>query len=395
MGRLILRGGRVIDPSQGIDGGFDLTIEDGRIVGVETAGAAAPQPDDRIEDVSGLLVVPGLIDLHGHWYEGSPYGIDPLANLRGGVTTAVDAGTAGYANFGQFRRHTIDETPVRVLAYVHVAAGGLVASYIGELEDFRYARPRETAAVIAEHRDVAVGVKVRLGTGACGANVKAALDAALAAASLAGTPIMAHIADGADVRDALTRLRPGDTVTHAFTASGPGILGDDGRLLPEAHAAHRRGIHFDVGHGCGSFSWRTAAQALAEGLGPDAISTDLHRYSIERPVVDLPTTMSRYLALGLSLGEVVTAATSSPAAIIGRSDLGSLRPGNPADVSVLRLDASPVDLSDAQGVRQTVPARLVPVLTIVGGQVHRAAEVDLTLRPYLDADREVDCSTPI
>jgi len=395
MDRLTLRGGRVIDPSQGIDGAFDLTIEGDRIASLEPSGAVPQEPGERAEDVSGLLVVPGLIDLHGHWYEGSPYGLDPKANLRGGVTTAVDAGTAGFSNFGEFRRHTIEVAPIRVLAFVHVAAGGLVTTVVGELEDLRYARPRETAAIARDHRDVVVGVKVRLGRGACGDNVDAALGAALEAARLAATPLMAHIAEGADVRAALTRLRPGDIVTHAFTASGPGILGEDGRVLPEAHDAHRRGVRFDVGHGCGSFSWQTAAVALSEGLAPDAISTDLHRYSIERPVVDLPTTMSRYLALGLSLGEVVTAATSGPASILGRPELGTLRPGAPADVSVLRLEKTPVELADAQGVRRHVPSRLVPVVTIAAGAIHWAAEVELRLRPYLDADREVDCATPI
>lgn len=392
---LTLRGGRVIDPAQGIDGRFDVTIEDGRIASLEPPGARPPMVGQEIEDVDGLLVVPGLIDLHGHWYEGSPYGIDVQANLRGGVTTAVDAGTAGFSNFGDFRRHTIDEAPLRILAFVHVAAGGLVTTLVGELEDVRYARPRETAAIIAEHRDAVVGVKVRLGTGACGTNVGMALDAALEAARLAGTPLMAHIAEGADVQAALTRLRPGDVITHAFTASGPGILGEDGRLLPEAHRARRRGIRFDVGHGCGSFSWRTAARALAEGFGPDTISTDLHRYSIERPVVDLPTTMSRYLALGLSLGEVVAATTVNPATILGRSDLGSLRPGNPGDVTVLRIDETPVELADSDGIRRLVPTRLVPVLTVVGGTVHRAADIAIRLRPYLDADHDVDCAVPI
>lgn len=395
MDALTLRGGRVIDPAQGIDGPFDVSIEDGRIASLEPAGARPPRSNERIEDVSGLLVVPGLVDLHGHWYEGSPYGIDTRANLRGGVATAVDAGTAGFSNFGEFRRHTIDPAPVRVLAFVHVAAGGLVTTVVGELEDARYARPRETAEIIREHGDVTVGVKVRLGTGACGVNVGAALDAALEAAELAGTPIMAHIAEGADVSAALARLRPGDVITHAFTASGPGILGEDGRLLPEAHEARRRGIAFDVGHGCGSFSWRTAALALAEGFGPDSISTDLHRYSLERPVVDLPTTMSRYLALGLSLAEVVAATTSKPAAILGRADLGSLRPGGPGDVSVLRIDGTPVELADADGQRRSVPTRLVPVLTVIGGTVHRAADVVIRLRAYLDADREVDCAVPI
>jgi dihydroorotase len=390
-----LRGGRVIDPGQAVDGRFDLTIEDGRIAALTTPGSRPPVDGERIEDVDGLLVVPGLIDLHGHWYEGSPYGIDPRANLRGGVTTAVDAGTAGFSSFGAFRRTAIEPAPVRILPFLHVAAAGLVTTVVGELEDMRYARPRETAAIAAEHRDVVVGVKVRLGTCAGGRNVDAALDAALEAAGLAGTRLMAHIAEGADVRAALLRLRPGDVVTHAFTASGPGILGDDGRLLPEAHEARRRGVSFDIGHGCGSFSWATAEQARDEGFMPDAISTDLHRYSIERPVVDLPTTMSRFLALGLSLGEVIAAATARPAAILGRSDLGTLQPGALADVTVLRLDETPVELADSNGVHRPVPAMLVPVLTIVAGKVHRAVDVEVRLRPYLDADREVDCAVPI
>jgi dihydroorotase len=150
-----------------------------------------------------------------------------------------------------------------------------------------------------------------------------------------------------------------------------------------------------VGHGCGSFSWATAAQALDEGIGPDSISTDLHRYSIERPVVDLPTTMSRYLALGMSLPEVIAAATAGPAAMLGRTDLGNLRPGAGADVTVLRLDDEPVELADSNGVRKTVRTRLIPALTIVEGTLHRAGDVEVPLRPYLDADREVDCAVPI
>jgi dihydroorotase len=399
MSVLTLRGGRVIDPAQGIDGAFDVTIADGRVASI-TPSAGEPashhgRSDALTENVDGLLVVPGLIDLHGHWYEASPYGIDARANLRGGVTTAVDAGTAGFANFGAFRRHTIDHAPVRILAFVHVAAAGLPTSLVGELEDIRFARPRETAAIVGEHRGVAVGVKVRLGTGACGANVGAALDAALDAAEAAGTPLMAHIAEGADVRAALNRLRAGDILTHAFTASGPGIFGDDGRLLPEAHEARRRGVQFDVGHGCGSFSWAAAERALDEGFGPDSISTDLHRYSIERPVVDLPTTMSRYLALGLSLSEVIAAATVKPAAILDRPDLGSLRPGNPGDVTVLRIVQTPAELADSNGIPRSVPTTLVPVVTGVGGTIHRSADVEVRLRPYVDADRDVDCAVPI
>ena len=395
MTRTILRGGRVLDPANGIDALRDVVIEDGRIAAVADPGSVEPGAADVVEAVDGLLVTPGLIDLHGHWFEGSPYGIDPAINLAGGVTSTVDAGTAGFSNFSVFRRLAIDPAPVRVIAFLHVAAAGLVSTLVGELQDFRYARPREAAAVAAEHRDAISGIKVRIGEEACGANGSAALAAALEAAELAGLPLMSHIAHGADVREVLTRLRPGDIVTHALTASGPGIRDDDGRLLPEAHEARRRGVLFDVGHGCGSFSWAAARAALAEGVAPDAISTDLHRYSVERPVVDLPLTMSKFLHLGMSLGEVVTATTVTPARAIRRPDLGTLTVGGVADVTVLRLDETPMELSCSQGYRERVKQVLRPVLTIVGGTIHRAAEVPIPLRPYLDADREVDCAVPI
>jgi dihydroorotase len=393
--RTILRGGRVLDPANGVDDLRDVALEDGRIAAVATPGSLQPGAGDVIEDVTGLLVTPGLIDLHGHWFEGSPYGIDPAINLAGGVTTAVDAGTAGFSTFAVFRRLAIDPAPVRVVAFLHVAAAGLVSTLVGELQDIRYARPREAAAIAARHRDVIAGIKVRIGEEACGVNGSAALAAALEAAELAGLPLMSHIAHGADVREVLSKLRPGDIVTHALTASGPGIRGDDGRLLPEAHEARRRGVLFDVGHGCGSFSWATARAALAEGVAPDAISTDLHRYSVERPVVDLPLTMSKFLHLGMSLADVVTASTVTPARAIRRPELGTLSVGCVADVTVLRLDGTPMELSCSQGYRELVEQVLRPVLTIVGGSVHRAAEVPVPLRPYLDADHEVDCAVPI
>jgi dihydroorotase len=389
--RLVLAGGRVIDPANGIDGSFDLVVDDGRIVELATPGSAVGPS----LDVGGLLVVPGLVDLHGHWWEGSPYGIDPRINLQCGVTCAVDAGTAGFSTFEVFRRLAIEHAPVRMLAFLNVAAAGLVSSIVGELEDIRYARPRETAAVIREHRDVIAGVKVRIGTGACGSNSAAALDAALDAAQAAGVPLMAHIAAGADVPAVLRKLRAGDVMTHALTASGSGIRAGDGTLLPEVREARQRGVRLDVGHGCGSFSWTVARAALDGGVMPDSISTDLHRYSVERPVVDLPLTMSKFLHLGVSLLEVVAAATSRPAAILGLEDVGTLRPGAPADVAVLRLEDRASSLADSDGVTETVTSLVRPVLTIVGGEVHRVDEVDVPLRPILDADREVDCAVPI
>ncbi len=394
MPELLIRGGRIVDPGRGVDMTGDLRVRDGRIAAVAAAGATGAAPDATVIDAAGALVLPGLIDLHGHWYDASPYGVDPIASLKGGATVAVDAGTAGYGNFPAFRRTVIDTSPTRVLAYVHVAAAGLAASMVGELEEIRYARPRETAEIIAAHRDVVIGVKVRIGTGACGANSAAALVAALEAAELAGTPVMAHIADGADVPAVLRALRGGDVVTHALTANGTGILGPDGRIHPEARAARRRGVLFDVGHGCGSFTWATARRAIDEDFAPDTISTDLHRYSIDYPVVDLPTTMAKLRHLGMSEAEVLASVTSRAAAALQRDDIGSLAPGARADITLLRPGPDTL-LRDAEAIGETVVAPWKPVLALVDGVVHDPVTIDVPLRAYVAADHEVDCTAPL
>jgi len=294
-GLLLITGGRVIDPAQGIDRRLDVVVRDGRIAELRdpeaasappptaaptpTAAAgptAAAAPDATTIDATGALVVPGLIDLHGHFYEGSPFGIDARVNLRGGVTTAVDAGSAGYANFGEFRRYGIAAAPVRLLAFLHIAAAGLPTTVIGELEDIRHARPAETEAVVRANRDVIVGVKVRTGTGGSGGNTDAALAAALRAAEGAGVRVMAHISVGSEVGSIVSRLRPGDIVTHCFTGGGSALFDSStGRLLPEVLEGRRRGVRFDVGHGCGSFSWAVARRALEQDFPPDTAGTSL------------------------------------------------------------------------------------------------------------------------
>ncbi|MFN8619986.1 MAG: amidohydrolase family protein [Chloroflexota bacterium] len=394
MADLVITGGRVVDPGRGVDGAFDVQVRDGHIRALVPTGAAAAEPGATTLDASGALVLPGLIDLHGHWYDASPYGVDPLASLRGGATCAVDAGTAGYGNFEAFRRTVIEPSPVRVYAYVHVAAAGLAASMVGELEEIRYARPRETAAIIRAHRDVVIGVKVRVGSGACGANSDAALDRAVEAAELAGTPIMAHIADGADVPRVLRTLRPGDVVTHAFTGNGTGIFDAELRVLPEAREARRRGVLFDIGHGCGSFTWRTAGAAIDQGFPPDSISTDLHRYSITHPVIDLPTTMAKLAALGMAEADVLAAVTSRPAAAMQRTDVGSLAPGARADITLLRPGPA-ARLLDSEGKAREVAAPWRPWLALVDGEVWEPGSIEVRLREYVDADLEVDCTAPL
>ena len=187
MSALLLRGGRVIDPSQGIDGRFDVLIRDGVVAELRAPDAPGPADADLdVRDVTGTVVTPGLVDLHGHWYEGSAYGIDPAVSLRSGVTTAVDAGTSGFVNFPSFRRQTIDGAPLRVVAFVNISALGVSTPLSGELDIPQYTRPSETAAAIDANRDVAVGVKIRLSSAPNTGGAPAALEQALAAARAVG-----------------------------------------------------------------------------------------------------------------------------------------------------------------------------------------------------------------
>ena len=388
-GLTVVKGGRVIDPSQGIDEMLDVVVQDNHVVALDAAGRVSGH---SVLDATGCLVTPGFIDLHGHWFIGSPYGVDPRLCIRGAVTTAVDAGSAGYANFEAFRALTLNRGRPRVLAFVHVAAVGLATTVVGELEDLRYARPRETAAVIAANRDVAVGVKVRIGHAACGSHLEEALDAALEAAELARVPLMVDIHGGADVAAIVGRLRAGDILTHCFIGNSPSIL-DRGAVLSEVLVARAKGVNFDVGHGCGSFSWDVARSAIAAGFLPDTISTDLHRYSIERPAVDLPTTMAKFLHLGLSLSTVVGMVTADAARVLRRDDLGTLRPGSRADLAVIRFEAGVrVRLEDALGRAEVGAARLAPVAVVTGGRSMRPTAVPRRLRPLVDADRLADCA---
>ena len=389
---LILTGGRVIDPAENLDACLDVVIRDGRIEAL-LLPSALPTPNSthlgnkglRI-DVSGAIITPGFIDLHGHWYMGSAYGLDPAVCLQGCVTATVDAGTSGFVNFDSFRRQSIDGALLRVRAFVNVAALGIPSRFVGELEDLRYARPVETAAKILEHRDVAVGVKVRLS--GCGPNAHQAFEAARVASDIASVPIMVDIGDERDLMPGvLDRMRPGDILTHCFTGFARGIRSVNGRVTQEAWAARQRGVRFDIGHGRGSFSFAVARLALAEGFLPDSISTDLHRYSIGEPVVDLLTTMSKFLHLGMPLPQVVKSVTIGPALSIGES-LPSLRPGSIANVAVFSTRAEPVRLVDSAGLVELANSRLIPLMTIIDGCIvdpNKPPPAARVLQPYEQA----------
>lgn len=371
---IIIKGGTVIDPAQGLHGRRDVAIAGGRITAVEES-----IPDGDALDVieaGGLLVLPGLVDLHVHvWWGVAHLAIeaDPHSLARG-ATTIVDAGSAGANTFAGFRRYVVDRVEARTLAFLHISGMGQLDRDIGELEDIRWARVDQAVEAARAHSDVIVGIKVRLTEGIVGRNDLVALDRAIEAADYIGKPVMIHIGGTHHpLEEILGRLRDGDVVTHSFTANPPGIITDAGRVLPAAIEARERGVIFDVGHGAGSFGFRVAEQALEHGFTPGTISSDVHRYNVRGPVYDLATTLSKFLYLGLSLDEVVALGASRPAAAIGRAgEVGTLRVGAEADIAVMRLEEGRFTLRDAKGDEREAARLLVPVVTLRRGRRHEA-----------------------
>jgi len=386
---LLLKDGHVIDPSQGINQKMDVGIRGERIedLGRDLCASESVQ----IVNLEGKFVCPGLVDMHGHWYEGSIYGVNPHISLNHGVTTVVDAGTSGFINFPEFRKHTIDRAQIRILAFLHISCLGLHAPFAEELRDIRYARPKETAVVVEKNRDVVVGVKIRIGTPTANHGIEA-LESALKAAEAAKVPVMVHISKGANVPEIMKRLRPGDILTHCFQGRGDGIMAPGtGLLLPQIIEARRRGVLFDVGHGCGSFSWETARRAFELTFYPDTISTDLHRYCVEDPFhVDLLNTMSKFLALGMTLEEVILKSTHNPAKAVHKEDeIGTLRKGVVADVLVFEEERVECEFSDTHFRTIKADKRLKAVHVIREGQLLEPGSVPVRLRDLYESDCDV------
>jgi dihydroorotase len=364
---LAITGGRVIDPAAGADGPGVVAVDQGRIVAPAEATDAR-----RTIDATGMIVVPGLIDLHVHVYPGvSHYGVEPDATcLLRGVTTAVDAGSAGAATFPGLRSYVIETARTRVLAYLHIAVQGMISSLVGELEDARWASPALSVVCVNENRDVLVGMKVRLGYQMVGHDPEAAFVAARKAADRLELPLMVHVIDmPRPLSWLLPRLGEGDVVTHCFHGSeGGALLDEEGTVVPEALAARNRGVLFDIGHGVGSFTFGVARAALAQGFPPDTISSDIHVYNVDGPVFDQTTTLSKLLHLGMDLPAVIEATTAAPARAVRREDtLGSLAVGREADITVLQLARGEHDRVDAGGEHEHANEWLVPRWVVRGG----------------------------
>jgi dihydroorotase len=364
MDDLRIIGGHLLDPGNGIDQIGDVAVSDGRIRAV---GQVEPGPARRVMDAAGLLVTPGLVDLHTHLHAGSTFwGLrpDPIAWYTG-VTTWVDAGSAGAYGLAALLRAR-QSSGVRSYVLLHIAAHGLAAR-TGESRDLDNLDVGAAVSAIAANRDVVRGIKVRMDASTVGENHLEPLRLALRAGEEAGVPVMVHIGRGPFTLDEVVDLlRPGDIITHCAGPAAAGIA-TPGAVRQSLRAAYERGVIFDLGHGAGGFSFDVVESYLSQGMPPHVISTDLHLLSANGPAFDLPTVMAKLLAAGMSLAAVVRAATRSPASALGL-DAGGLAAGSPADVAVFRQVEGDWVVGDVHGVTRTSPVALRNVATYVAGR---------------------------
>jgi dihydroorotase len=370
---LILRGGRVVDPSQKLDAVTDVAFADGKVARI----GAGLRPDVKtdVRDVSGRIVTPGLIDLHTHVYwGGTSLGVDAEDFCRrSGVTTAVDTGSTGPGNFAGFRKHVIERSDVRILAYLHVSFAGIYAFsprvMVGESEEIRLMAPIDAVEVANANRDIIVGIKVRVGARASGRSGTVPLDIALEVADEVGVPVMAHIDDPPpSYEEVIERLRPGDVLTHAFRPFPNSPATAQGKVKRAVIEARQRGVLFDIGHGKGSFAFKTARAMLANGFLPDTISSDVHALCINGPAFDQVTTMSKFLCLGMPLAEVIAASTVNAAFALKRPELGSLKPGSVGDATILSIDDGRFDYVDVVGEHLTGDRKIASQGVVIAGR---------------------------
>ena len=379
----LLKGGRLIDPASGRDGLFDIRVRNGV---VDAIGSNIAPEGATVLDVQDHIVTPGLIDVHLHLMKGlGAFGVDPdIFGVGSGVTTVVDAGSAGHSLLTVFRDYVTNNARTRVLNYINLSTlGGVAGPGFGILADPRLIDEEKIENTVETHRDIIVGIKIMATGGALGAEGLKPLARARKLGDQLKLPLLVHIgeswsknAEPVHVGDVLKYLRAGDVVTHMFTVHPGGLLDGNGRLWPQVRDAKASGVLMDVGHGLHNLNFDVARKVLDQGLHPDGVSTDGHRGNRHGPVYDLPTTMAKLMALGFSLNQVVEMATVNAARLLGRSsDLGTLRIGSIADISVLRLQDRAWQAVDSQ--KGIIPAHqaIVPIYTIRGGILYDALPV--------------------
>jgi dihydroorotase len=367
---LLIRGGDVVDPGGGNEGRLDVAVARGRIAVVDRD--IPPESAFLVIDADGQIVTPGLVDLHTHVFHGVTYwGLDPdPIAARTGVTTWNDAGSVGALTLPGFRDFVVRPARVGITSFLNISSIGLVC------DDYECANPHYLDVdlfrrLVEQNSDLVLGVKVRMGNVMpFEGDALEPLRRARRAADECELPLMMHIAFGPPtIEEVLPFLKPNDVLTHCFTGHAMSIVDAEGRLLEIAKQAWDSGVVMDVGHGTGSFSYETAEALMAAGRMPDVISTDLHQLSVNGPAFDLPTTLSKFMHLGMSLRDVVEAATARPASVLGlEREVGTLRPGSRADIALFRLYRGDFPLQDIHGNVRQAGELLRNTATIVAGR---------------------------
>ena len=374
---LLIKGGTVIDPSQSLNGPNDLAVQDGLIARI--APGIASEEATRVVDVRGKMVVPGLIDLHTHVYDGvNGNGVEAdLGGVRSGVTTMVDAGSAGCDTFGGFPRHIIPDNATEIICFLHICRTGLATT--PDIFSPSSIDLDKTIQVASENRHIIAGIKARMVSPALEIMGMEMPRLAKRAATEAGIKLMVHIGDTEKrydpnvIRQLLPILEQGDIVTHLFTANPGGVLDGEGKVVPEAMEAKDRGVWLDTAHGRMNFSFDVAQRVVDQGLVPHCISTDLTLPGRVRTVHSMTEMMTRFLTMGFTLEQVITMSTLNPAMAVGVDDrLGTLAVGRQADITVLDMEEGDWVLYDVVGGTRRTDKAVVPVLTVKKGEVFEA-----------------------
>ena len=379
---LVLKGGHVIDPKNGIDAVRDIGVLDGKVAAVADEIPAASAK--RVVDVQGLYVTPGLVDIHVHVYAGTGvphvyYGDNSVYpddhSFKACTTTMVDAGSSGHYNFPDFKQRVIDRSKTRVLAFLNIASRGMDSGPIEQ--DLNGMDPKLAAMTVKQYPNVIVGIKTAHYQGPEWIPV----DRAVEAGTLANVPVMVDFGVFRPERPhselVLKHLRPGDIYTHTYLERVP-MLDDNGKVRSYLFEARKRGVIFDVGHGGGSFVFRHAVPATEQGFFPDSISTDLHIGSMNSGMKDMVNVMSKFLNLKMPLKDIILASTWNPSREVRREDLGHLSVGAGADIAVMRLESGRFGFLDVEQKAMSGTQRLGCEMTILGGQIMH----DLNARGY-------------
>ncbi len=379
---VLIKGGRVIDPAQNLDGALDVAINGDKIAAVSKD--IPPQEGKQVIDAQGKIVTPGLIDMHVHCFDSiMKIALEPdVAGVKHAVTTVVDGGSAGHATFAAFTKHILPTARTSVFCFLHLCSFGLIPE--PELKDWDEVDLDAMAETIGANKGLIKGVKLRLvGKLVASAGIEV-IKTAKKIAGQFGLPIMIHIGDvdkqvpATLTPECLSVMEAGDILAHVYSGNQGGVLRPDGTILPELKAAMERGVILDPANGRSNFSFAVARKCMAEGILPTVIGTDLNHRCLKDRTYSLPVNMSRFMALGLDLNQVVAMTTINTARAIREEDkIGSLKPGMAADVSILELQSGAWTLVDTPGESIKIDKLLMPITAIKGGKAIQAEPVAL------------------